>query len=470
MHGLTAPTTPVVPSPSFTASLGIHHVPMISSPLATMPVSRASSPHPSSSNAGSGSSNRPYPIPEQPWDEEAATSTLTVPIPEATLIQRSESEMPLRRPSQKDKDRDSMRSDGRPIVTRSRSTSVNKWSNTFPSMTNGHGQTTTAPPSAWQSRQGSPEDEDEDDSEDEAANRKLKRRRSSAGKEEVPDMNPAAGPVISEDIRRQLDQIFEEFLNRVCSDLEACDSKGEKLHQVLMPKKMARLDESTDYRPFKFRIQAFTNAFHEELQNRGITEETMSSKKIKTYLWRQDLISRFNADGKKAKSKGNHIWNVDAKRLPGGSWVFRPFNRRIIGQPNAFALVNQKYEWEPKIWDPQAASETIHPVFKSPPGSLPNWLRWDEGKLVGTPTEPSGPIVITALAEFNDVSGTKCTLETSFNVQAVLPHLMPSMDPAAIFAQAASAQPHPFAWNNDYDYQEAMMGFQAYPQPGYLPS
>lgn len=32
-----------------------------------------------------------------------------------------------------------------------------------------------------------------------------------------------------------------------------------------MPKKMARLDESTDYRPFKFRIQAFTNAFHEEV-------------------------------------------------------------------------------------------------------------------------------------------------------------------------------------------------------------
>jgi hypothetical protein len=32
-----------------------------------------------------------------------------------------------------------------------------------------------------------------------------------------------------------------------------------------MPKKMARLDESTDYRPFKFRIQAFTNAFQEEV-------------------------------------------------------------------------------------------------------------------------------------------------------------------------------------------------------------
>lgn len=32
-----------------------------------------------------------------------------------------------------------------------------------------------------------------------------------------------------------------------------------------MPKKMQKLDESTDYRPFKFRIQAFTNAFAEDV-------------------------------------------------------------------------------------------------------------------------------------------------------------------------------------------------------------
>lgn len=74
-----------------------------------------------------------------------------------------------------------------------------------------------------------------------------------------------------------------------------------------------------------------------QLLNRGITEDTMSVKKVKTYLWHQDLISRFNADGKKAKSKGNHIWNVEAKKLPSGGWVFRPFKRRIMGQPNAFA-------------------------------------------------------------------------------------------------------------------------------------
>jgi hypothetical protein len=47
--------------------------------------------------------------------------------------------------------------------------------------------------------------------------------------------------------------------------VEAKDSKGDHIHQTLMAKKMQRLDESPDFRPFKFRIQAFTTAFLEEV-------------------------------------------------------------------------------------------------------------------------------------------------------------------------------------------------------------
>jgi hypothetical protein len=50
--------------------------------------------------------------------------------------------------------------------------------------------------------------------------------------------------------------------------VEATDAKGEPIHQTLMAKKMQRLDESPDFRPFKFRIQAFTNAFLEEVSLR----------------------------------------------------------------------------------------------------------------------------------------------------------------------------------------------------------
>ncbi|WVQ94525.1 hypothetical protein IAU59_001604 [Kwoniella sp. CBS 9459] len=413
LQGVLPPSTPVVPSPSFIAAIGVQqqHAPIVSSPLAVIPPSRPPSPP-------------RYTIPAQPWEAEMMSGMDMAQLQQQQFASQMQAMQPQpileRRPSQTE------RADGRPIA-RGRSSSVHKqWGH--PAMT------VSVPASAWQSRAASPDDGDDDDSEDEGP-RRTKRRRSSAGGDN-PTVEQLTGAVISEDIRRQLDQIFEEFLNRICSDLEAVDSKGEKLHQVLMPKKMQRLDESTDYRPFKFRIQAFTNAFTEELQRRGITEETMSVKKIKTYLWKQDLISRFNPDGKKAKSKGNHIWNVDAKKLPGGGWVFRPFKRRIIGQPNAFALVNQRYEWEPRIWDPQAASDTIKPIFDSPPGALPPWLRWEEGaKLAGVPDQPSGPIPILVKAEFTDGSGNPTTLETTFTIQ-VVPHLLPITETHAMYAQA----------------------------------
>lgn len=57
-------------------------------------------------------------------------------------------------------------------------------------------------------------------------------------------------------------------LTAINSAVDASDAKGEPIHQTLMAKKMQRLDESPDFRPFKFRIQAFTNAFLEEVSGR----------------------------------------------------------------------------------------------------------------------------------------------------------------------------------------------------------
>ncbi|KAL7419680.1 hypothetical protein Q5752_005594 [Cryptotrichosporon argae] len=447
MHGVV-PSTPVVASPSFTAALA-QHAPHVSSPLAAMPPSRPASP-------------KPYPIPQ--WVQPDGTMVPGMPmagmphgVPMMTMMTndvsmtRAELDMPTKPRRQSVIDH---RADGRPIVARARSTSNAKPGGAAFGMT-------SVPPSAWQSRQGSPDDDDDDgdESDDDMVLRKTKRRRSSAGAD--ADAGPSSGVIISDDIRRQLDQIFEEFLNRVCSDLDMCDNKGEKLHQVLMPKKMQRLDESPDYRPFKFRIQAFTNAFQEELQARGITEETMSVKKIKSYLWHQDLISRFNADGKKAKSKGNHIWHVDAKKLPGGGWVFRPFKRRIIGAPPLYAVVNAKYEWEPKIWDPMAPSASIKPTFSSPANMLPPWLQWEDGvRLVGVPDQPSlAPITITAVADFIDGAGNPATLDTTFTLQVVTlpqqPMAMPA-DPSVVFTQPSLAWP-------DYDTVDLSIPQQSAP-------
>lgn len=58
------------------------------------------------------------------------------------------------------------------------------------------------------------------------------------------------------------------------------DSKGEPIHQTLMARKMQRLEESADFRPFKFRIQAFTNSFFEELVRHGFHEKDLPMKKV----------------------------------------------------------------------------------------------------------------------------------------------------------------------------------------------
>jgi hypothetical protein len=97
---------------------------------------------------------------------------------------------------------------------------------------------------------------------------------------------PSSGSDIPQEYRLEVDRIFFEYLNKICSNcgsflriaivfliqscslvfiVDATDSKGEPIHQTLMAKKMQRLDESPDFRPFKFRIQAFTLAFLEEV-------------------------------------------------------------------------------------------------------------------------------------------------------------------------------------------------------------
>ncbi|VDC06613.1 unnamed protein product [Peniophora sp. CBMAI 1063] len=212
-----------------------------------------------------------------------------------------------------------------------------------------------------------------------------------------------AGNEVPVEYKAEVDRVFFEFLNKICSNLDATDSKGEPIHQTLMAKKMQRLDESPDFRPFKFRIQAFTNAFLEELARQGYPEDKIPMKKIRNYLWNSSYISRFNEDGKKAKSKGNHIWNIEAKKTSengGQTWAFRPFHRRLAGGPPGVAYVGLKWSWSPRIWDPQASRANMPVQFSSP--SLPHWLKWTPTgeTLEGVPPTDAQSCDVTVEARF----------------------------------------------------------------------
>lgn len=165
-----------------------------------------------------------------------------------------------------------------------------------------------------------------------------------------------------------------------------------------MAKKMQRLDESPDFRPFKFRIQAFTNAFLEELARQGYPEEKIPMKKIRNFLWNQPYISRFNEEGKKSKSKGNHIWHVDAKKHQDGGWTFRPFQRRLAGAPPGVAYVGLRWSWAPRIWDPQASRSNMPVTYNAP--SVPSWLSWKDDVLSGIPPHDAQNCDVTVEARF----------------------------------------------------------------------
>ncbi|KAI0345366.1 hypothetical protein BDW22DRAFT_1406070 [Trametopsis cervina] len=205
------------------------------------------------------------------------------------------------------------------------------------------------------------------------------------------------GNEIPQEYRNDVEKIFFDFLNKTCSNLDATDSKGEPIHQTLMAKKMQRLDESPDFRPFKFRIQAFTNAFLEELARQGFPEEKIPMKKIRNFLWNQPYISRFNEEGKKSKSKGNHIWHVDAKKTEGG-WTFRPFQRKLAGVPPGVAYIGLRWSWTPRIWDPQASRANMPVTYASP--ALPSWLSWEGDTLTGIPPADAESCDVTVQARF----------------------------------------------------------------------
>ncbi|KAG6851254.1 hypothetical protein H0H93_011690 [Arthromyces matolae] len=254
--------------------------------------------------------------------------------------------------------------------------------------------------------QSSPEDDDDDDEDEDDSSAKNMHHSSSDS-----PVNVSTSSDVPQEYRADVDRIFFEYLNKLC--LEATDAKGEPIHQRLMAKKMQRLDESHDFRPFKFRIQAFTMAFLEELASQGYPEEKIPMKKIRNYLWHQPYILRFNEDGKKAKSKGNHIWNIDAKKLGDGKWEFRPFHRRLAGPPPTVAYVGLKWTWSPHVWDPQASWQNVPVSYSSP--ALPSWLSWNDGVLSGIPPVNAEDCHLTVIAQFN-LDGQEGQLSHTFQI------------------------------------------------------
>lgn len=118
--------------------------------------------------------------------------------------------------------------------------------------------------------------------------------------------------------------------------MDACDSKGEKIHQVLMPKKMQKLDESTDYRPFKFRIQAFTNAFAEDVSlslHDGVSRYELISNSCNNVVSRRKLCQSKRLriiSGGKISYRGSILMARKQNRKAITSGMLMPKNCQVV--------------------------------------------------------------------------------------------------------------------------------------------
>ena len=132
----------------------------------------------------------------------------------------------------------------------------------------------------------------------------------------------------------------------------------------------------------------------------------MRGTQIRNFLWNQPYISRFNEEGKKSKSKGNHIWHVDAKKCEGGGWTFRPFQRKLAGAPPGVAYIGLRWSWTPRIWDPQASRANLPVTYTSP--NLPSWLSWNEDTLSGIPPPDAESCDVTVEARVGGLILQRC--------------------------------------------------------------
>ncbi|KAJ3326371.1 hypothetical protein HDU76_012982 [Blyttiomyces sp. JEL0837] len=217
------------------------------------------------------------------------------------------------------------------------------------------------------------------------------------------------------DIHDRVENVFFGFLAGLCSNKDATCRKGEKIHHAV--KKCGYDDHSPDsigFYDFKFRINSFVDAFQEALENAGgFTQDIISERQVRGYLSSCRFVMRYTEEGKRARSKGCNVFVVEGKETEDGSWLFREFGQRFIGEPPSTIKVGSDFKYAPKIYDPQVGCPPV--TFTSP--NLPSWLSWSDNTLVGIPLRAETVDVTIIGTYFHDVCALKFEIEKTFMVK-----------------------------------------------------
>ncbi|KAI5476852.1 NADPH-adrenodoxin reductase Arh1 [Pseudohyphozyma bogoriensis] len=115
---------------------------------------------------------------------------------------------------------------------------------------------------------------------------------------------------LSPEMRRRVELVFIAYLDYLCDRVDATTSSGELIHQPLMATKTERLDQSGAFRPFRFRIHAFTSGLgewiYEDLRRSG-DGGGVSLRQVREFIWDSKLVARYNTEGKKVTTRRSQI-------------------------------------------------------------------------------------------------------------------------------------------------------------------
>ncbi|KAG8826301.1 hypothetical protein FRC17_008300 [Serendipita sp. 399] len=281
------------------------------------------------------------------------------------------------------------------------------------------------------------------------------------------NMRPALGLEKLDDHTRSIfDNYLLRYLNHLCINPNATDRFGRRIHQQYTAKRIERDQLVYGWRPLKFRIEAFVNAFMDILMEEGLTYEVVAQ--APSYLGLSNLLSRFNESGNRTKSQGQNIWRARARCRIGSNvhsyhpttvgpvhpsnmsigyptvsaptaapntayhdtgrmlcdppllWEFLPFERYIVGQP-PLAIVGRQWQWSLKLHDHWASRKKVQwKLIEADPESHPpilSWLLIRKSQLVGTPScAGSYPFCLEATCDEEDGKTEAICVRGSFTI------------------------------------------------------
>jgi hypothetical protein len=169
-----------------------------------------------------------------------------------------------------------------------------------------------------------------------------------------------------------MEQLLFSYLTKLLDDSGSVDSSGTRIHFTEMAKRSQAMSSMNEFATFKFKITPFIDGYTQYCR-----PYVSDSVTILDYLYRSPVIVRFSTANKRVKTKGFHVWCVEARKTEEG-WVFKEHRPCVLSAPPCY--LGEPYEWKVQIYDPHSVSDSIVRIQ-----DLPHGFHFRDNKFYGVP-------------------------------------------------------------------------------------